>query len=78
MGFHISCGGLETLVLESKEGFLFNCCADFASVYSSIKRLEIRGDITFGSNVEDEVIFVTKGCKVVCDNAELIKHVRER
>ena len=78
MGFHISCGGLETLVLESKEGFLFNCCTDFASVYSSIKRLEIRGDIPFGSNVEDEVIFVPKGCKVVCDNAEFMKHVRER
>lgn len=78
MGFHISCGGLETLVLESKEGFLFNCCADFASVYSSIKRLEIRGDIAFGSNVEDEVIFVPKGCKVVCDNVEFMKHVRER
>ena len=78
IGFNIDPGGLETLVLESKEGFLFNCCADFASVYSSIKRLEIRGDITFGSNVEDEVIFVPKGCKVVCDNAEFIKHLRER
>lgn len=78
MGFRISCGGLETLVLESKEGFLFNCCADFASVYSSIKRLEIRGDIAFGNNVEDEVVFVPKGCKVVCDNAEFMKHVRER
>ena len=78
MGFHISCGGLETLVLESKEGFLFNCCADFASVYSSIKRLEIRSDIVFGGNVEDEVVFVPKGCKVVCNNAEFIKHVRER
>lgn len=78
MGFHISCGGLETLVLESKEGFLFNCCADFASVYSSIKRLEIRGDIAFGNNVEDEVVFVPKGCKIVCNNAEFIKHVRER
>jgi len=78
MGFHISCGGLETLVLESKEGFLFNCCADFASVYSSIKRLEIRGDITFGNNVEDEVVFVPKGCKVVCNNAEFLKHLRER
>ena len=78
IGFDMGVDGLETLVIESKEGFVFGGCADFASVYSSLKRLEIRGDITFGSNVEDEVIFVPKGCKVVCDNAEFIKHVRER
>lgn len=78
MGFNIGSCGLETLVLESKEGFVFGSCADLASVYSSLKRLEIRGDIAFGNNVEDEVVFVPKGCKVVCDNAEFMKHVRER
>ena len=78
MGFNIGSGGIETLVLESKEGFVFGGCADFASVYSSLKRLEIRGDIVFGNNVEDEVVFVPRGCKVVCNNAEFIKHVRER
>lgn len=78
MGFNIGSGGIETLVLESKEGFVFGGCADFASVYSSLKRLEIRGDIVFGNNVEDAVVFVPRGCKVVCNNAEFIKHVRER
>lgn len=78
MGFHISCGGLETLVLESKKGFVFDGCADFASVYSSLKRLEIRGDIVIRDNAEDEVVFVPRGCKVVCNNAEFLKHVRER
>lgn len=78
IGFDMGVDGLETLVIESKEGFVFGGCADFASVYSSLKRLEIRGDIAFGNNVEDEVVFVPKGCKVVCDNAEFIKHVRER
>lgn len=77
-GFNIGSCGLEALVLESKEGLIFGGCADFASVYSSLKRLEIRGDIVFGNNVEDEVVFVPKGCKVVCNNAEFIKHVRER
>lgn len=66
------------LVLESKEGFVFGSCADFASVYSSLKRLEIRGDIVIRDNAEDEVVFVPRGCKVVCNNAEFIKHVRER
>ena len=78
MGFNIDSGGIETLVLESKEGFVFGSCADFASVYSSLKRLEIRGDIVIRDNAEDEVVFVPRGCKVVCNNAEFIKHVRER
>lgn len=78
MGFNISSDGIETLVIESKEGFVFGGCADFASVYSSLKRLEIRGDIAFGNNVEDEVVFVPRGCKVVCNNAEFLKHLRER
>lgn len=78
MGFDMGVDGLETLVLESKEGFVFGGCADFARVYPSLKRLEIRGDIAFGNNVEDEVVFVPRGCKVVCTNAEFIKHVRER
>lgn len=78
IGFDMGVDGLETLVIESKEGFVFGGCADFASVYSSLKRLEIRGDIAFGNNVEDEVVFVPRGCKVVCNNAEFIKHVRER
>ena len=78
IGFNIDSGGIETLVLESKEGFVFGSCADFASVYSSLKRLAIRGDIVIRDNVEDEVVFVPKGCKVVCNNAEFIKHVRER
>lgn len=78
IGFDMGVDGLETLVIESKEGFVFGGCADFASVYSSLKRLEIRGDIAFGNNVEDEVVFVPKGCKVVCDNAEFLKHLRER
>ena len=78
IGFDMGVDGLETLVIESKEGLVFGGCADFASVYNSLKRLEIRGDIVFGNNVEDEVVFVPKGCKVVCNNAEFIKHVRER
>ena len=78
MGFDMGVDGLETLVLESKEGFVFGSCADFASVYSSLKRLEIRGDIVIRDNAEDEVVFVPRGCKVVCNNAEFIKHVRER
>lgn len=78
MRFIIGLNSLETLVLESKKGFLFNGCADFASVYPSIKRLELIGDIAFGNNVEDEVVFVPRGCKVICNNAEFIKHVRER
>ena len=78
IGFDMGADGLETLVIESKEGFVFGGCADFASVYSSLKRLEIRGDIAFGNNAEDEVVFVSRGCKVVCNNAEFIKHVRER
>ena len=78
IGFDMGVDGLEALVLESKEGFVFGGCADFASVYSSLKRLEIRGDIAFGNNAEDEVVFVPRGCKVVCNNAEFIKHVRER
>lgn len=78
IGFDMGVNGLETLVIESKEGFVFGGCADFASVYPSLKRLEIRGDIAFGNNVEDEVVFVPRGCKVVCDNAEFMKHVRER
>ena len=78
IGFNIDSGGIETLVLESKEGFVFGSCADFASVYSSLKRLEIRGDIVIRDNAEDEVVFVPRGCKVVCNNAEFIKHVRER
>lgn len=77
IGFDMGVNGLETLVIESKEGFVFGGCADFARVYPSLKRLEIRGDIVFGNNVEDEV-FVPKGCKVVCNNAEFIKQVRER
>lgn len=78
IGFDMGVDGLEALVLESKEGFVFGGCADFASVYSSLKRLEIRGDIVIGDNAEDEVVFVPRGCKVVCNNAEFIKHVRER
>ena len=78
IGFNIDSGGIETLVLESKEGFVFGSCADFASVYSSLKRLEIRGDIVIRDNAEAEVVFVPNGCKVVCNNAEFIKHVRER
>lgn len=78
MGFNIDSGGIETLVLEGKKGLIFGGCADFASVYSSLKRLEIRGDIVFGNNVEDEVVFVPRGCKVVCNNAEFLKHLRER
>lgn len=78
IGFDMGVDGLETLVIESKEGFVFGGCADFASVYSSLKRLEIRGDIAFGNNVEDEVVFVPRGCKVVCNNAEFLKHLRER
>ena len=78
IGFDMGVDGLETLVIESKEGFVFGSCADFASVYSSLKRLEIRGDIVIRDNAEDEVVFVPKGCKVVCNNAEFIKHVRER
>ena len=78
IGFNIDSGGIETLVLESKKGFVFGSCADFASVYSSLKRLEIRGDIVIRDNAEDEVVFVPRGCKVVCNNAEFIKHVRER
>ena len=78
IGFNIDSGGIETLVLESKEGFVFGSCTDFASVYSSLKRLEIRGDIVIRDNAEDEVVFVPRGCKVVCNNAEFIKHVRER
>lgn len=78
MSFAIDSDGLETLVLEGKKGLIFGGCADFASVYPSLKRLEIRGDIVFGNNVEDEVVFVPRGCKVICDNAEFIKHVRER
>lgn len=78
MDFYIDSDGLETLVLEGKKGLIFGGCADFASVYSSLKRLEIRGDIAFGNNVEDEVVFVPKGCKVVCNNAEFLKHLRER
>lgn len=78
IGFDMGVDGLETLVLESKEGFVFGRCADFASVYSSLKRLEIRGDIVIRDNAEDGVVFVPRGCKVVCNNAEFIKHVRER
>ena len=78
IGFDMGVDGLETLVLESKKGFVFDGCADFVRVYPSLKRLEIRGDIAFGNNVEDEVVFVPRGCKVVCNNAEFIKHVRER
>jgi len=78
MDFNMDADGLETLVLEGKKGLIFGGCADFASVYSSLKRLEIKGDIAFWSNVEDEVVFVPRGCKVVCNNAEFIKHVRER
>jgi hypothetical protein len=78
IGFDMGVDGLETLVLESKKGFVFDGCADFVRVYPSLKRLEIRGDIAFGNNVEDEVVFVPRGCKVVCSNAEFIKHVRER
>ena len=78
IGFDIGVDGLETLVLESKKGFVFGGCADFARVYPSLKRLEIRGYMAFGNNVEDEVVFVPRGCKVICNNAEFIKHVRER
>lgn len=78
IGFDMGVDGLETLAIESKEGFVFGGCADFASVYSSLKRLEIRGDIVIRDNAEDEVVFVPRGCKVVCNNAEFIKHVRER
>lgn len=78
IGFDMVVDGLETLVIESKEGFVFGSCADFASVYSSLKLLEIRGAIAFGNNVADEVVFVPRGCKVVCNNAEFLKHVRER
>lgn len=78
IGFDIGVDGLETLVLESKKGFVFGGCADFARVYPSLKLLEIRGAIAFGNNVEDEIVFVPRGCKVVCNNAEFIKHVRER
>lgn len=78
IGFDMGVDGLETLVIESKEGFVFGSCADFASVYSSLKRLEIRGDIVIRDNAEDEVVFVPRGCKVVCNNAEFLKHLRER
>lgn len=78
IGFNIDSGGIETLVLESKEGLVFGGCADFASVYSSLKRLEIRGDIVIRDTAEDEVVFVPRGCKVVCNNAEFLKHFRER
>lgn len=78
IGFDIGVDGLETLVIESKKGFVFGGCADFARVYPSLKRLEIRGYMAFGNNVEDEVVFVPRGCKVICNNAEFIKHVRER
>lgn len=78
IGFDMGVDGLETLVIESKEGFVFGGCADFARVYPSLKLLEIRGAIAFGNNVEDEVVFVPRGCKVVCNNAEFLKHVRER
>lgn len=78
IGFNIGVDGLETLVLESKKGFVFDGCADFARVYPSLKLLEIRGAIAFGNNVEDEIVFVPRGCKVVCNNAEFLKHLRER
>ena len=78
MGFSIKSDGIETLVLEGKKGLIFGGCADFASVYSSLKRLEIRGDIVIRDNAEDEVVFVPRGCKVVCNNAEFLKHLRER
>jgi hypothetical protein len=78
MGFNINSGGIETLVIEGKKGLIFGGYADFSSMYPSLKRLEIRGDIAFWDNVEDEVVFVPRGCKVVCNNAEFIKHVRER
>ena len=78
IGFDIGVDGLETLVLESKKGFVFGGCADFARVYPSLKLLEIRGAIAFGNNVEDKIVFVPRGCKVVCNNAEFLKHLRER
>lgn len=78
MGFNINSGGIETLVIEGKKGLIFGGYADFSSMYPSLKRLEIRGAIAFGNNVEDEIVFVPRGCKVVCNNAEFIKHVRER
>lgn len=78
MDFYIDSDGLETLVLEGKKGLIFGGCADFASVYSSLKRLEIRGDIVIRASAEEEVVFVPRGCKVVCDNAEFMRHVRER
>lgn len=76
--FRLTISGEETLVLESKKGFVFGGCADFARVYPSLKLLEIRGAIAFGNNVEDEIVFVPRGCKVVCNNAEFLKHLRER
>lgn len=77
MGFNLG-DGFKSMVLESKKGFLFAGCADFSTAYPSLKRLEIRGDIAFGSSSEDAVVFVPRGCEVICDNAEFMKHVRER